>query len=106
MRHRHWLKWLIVVDLHQQILLAQRARQGPWCDTRALPGLLDAARHRAPIRLVLADAEFDSEANHQHIRQRLGARSIIPAKRRGVPNGTIRKATFEVHVTASPKATP
>jgi hypothetical protein len=93
-RHRHWLKWLIVVDLHQQILLAQRARQGPWCDTRALPGLLDAARHRAPIRLVLADAEFDSEANHQHIRQRLGARSIIPAKRRGVPNGTIRNQMY------------
>jgi hypothetical protein len=53
LRHRHWLKWLIVVDLQQQILLAQRARQGPWCDTRALPGLLDAARHRVPIRLVL-----------------------------------------------------
>jgi len=26
---RPWLKWLIVVDLRQQILLAQRARQGP-----------------------------------------------------------------------------
>jgi len=26
---RPWLKWLIVVDVQQQILLAQRARQGP-----------------------------------------------------------------------------
>jgi len=26
-RHGHWLKWLMVVDLQQQILLAQRARQ-------------------------------------------------------------------------------
>ncbi len=91
---RPWLKWLIVVDVRQQILLAQRARQARGCDTRALPGLLDVAAQGAPIGLVLADAEFDSEANHQHIRQRLGAKSIIPARRRGVPNGAIRNQTF------------
>jgi len=44
--------------------------------------------------VVLADAELDSEAHHQHIRQRLGAKSIIPARRRGVPNGTIRNQMF------------
>jgi hypothetical protein len=88
---RHYLKWLIVVDVKQQIVLAQRARQGPWVDTRALPGLVDAAARRAPLRLVLADAEFDSEANHLHIRHGLRAQSIIPAQpRRGVPQGTLR----------------
>jgi len=91
---RPWLKWLIVVDVRQQILLAQRARQGPGCDARALPGLLDVAARGAPIGVVLADAEFDSEANHEHIRQRLGAKSIIPARRRGVPNGAIRNQMF------------
>lgn len=92
--HRHWLKWLIVVDLKQQILLAQRARQGPACDSPALPGLLNAAGQRALIGLVLADAEFDSEANHQHIR-RLGAQSIIPAKRgRGLPESDIRREMY------------
>jgi hypothetical protein len=80
-------KWVIVVHVQQQILLAQRAHQGPGSDVRALPGLLDVAARGAPIRLVLADAEFDSEPNHQHIRQRLGAKSIIPAKRRGIPQG-------------------
>jgi len=94
-QHRHWLKWLIVAELQQQIVLAQRARQGPWCDTRALPGLVDAAAVRAPLGLVLADAEFDSEANHQHIRQRWRAHSIIPAnRRRGIPNGTIRNQMY------------
>jgi hypothetical protein len=39
-QHRHWLKWLIVAELRQQIVLAQRARQGPWGDTRALPSLI------------------------------------------------------------------
>src|SRR6267378_6834172 len=46
---RPWLKWLIVVDVRQQILLAQRARQGPGCDARALPGLLDVAARSAPL---------------------------------------------------------
>jgi hypothetical protein len=86
---RPWLKGLIVVDVQHQILLAQRARQGPGCDARALPGLRDVAARGAPIGMVLADAEFDSEANHVHLRQRLGAKSIIPARRRGVPNGAI-----------------
>jgi len=43
-RYKHYLKWLVIADVHQQILLAQRARQGPWIDTRALPGLVDAGR--------------------------------------------------------------
>lgn len=55
-RYKHFLKWLIVVDVDRQIILAQRARQGPWCDTRALPGLVDAARRTIPIGVVLADA--------------------------------------------------
>jgi hypothetical protein len=93
-RHRHWLKWVIVVDLQQQILLAQRAHQGPGSDVRFLPSLLDVAARGVPLRLVLADAEFDCEPNHQYIRQRLGAESIIPAKRRGVPNGEIRNLMF------------
>src|ERR1700694_159722 len=91
---RPWLKWLIVVDVQQQILLAQRARQGPGGDARSLPGLLDVAARGAPLGVVLADAEFDSEANHEHIRQRLGAKSIIPARPRGVPKGAIRNQMF------------
>jgi hypothetical protein len=41
--------------------------------------------------LVLADGEFDSEANHVYIRGLLGAHSVIPAHpRRGIPEGKIR----------------
>ena len=70
-----------MADIDQQLLLAQRGRQAPWCDCRALPELVDAANRTVPLGVVLADAEFDTEQNHQHIRQRLGARSVIPAKR-------------------------
>jgi hypothetical protein len=90
-RYRHFLKWLIVVDVDRQIILAQRARQGPWCDTRALPGLVDAASRTMPIGVVLADAEFDSEANHRHVRGTLGAQSVIPPNpRRGIPEAEFR----------------
>jgi hypothetical protein len=67
-RYRHYLKWMVTADVDRQIILSQRARQGPRCDAPALPGLLDAARRVRPSGLVLADAEFDSEANHQHSR--------------------------------------
>jgi integrase len=46
-----------------------------------LRSVLDAAARQQPLALVLADAEFDSERNHQHIRQQHGADSSIPAKR-------------------------
>jgi len=94
-RHRHWLKWVIVVDVQQQILLAQRAHRGPGSDVRYLPGLLDVAARGAPIRVVLADAEFDSEPNHQHIRQRLGLEASSPPSAGGSP-----MAPFAIRCTA------
>jgi hypothetical protein len=93
-RYRHFLKWIVVADVDRQIVLAQRARQGPSNDAPTLPGLLETAGRSMPIGLVLADAEFDSEANHRHIRTTLGALSVIPARRRGVPNGEIRNLMY------------
>jgi hypothetical protein len=78
---RHWLKWLVVADLDQQLLLSQSARRGPWNDCASLPAVVEAASRQTRIGLVLADAEFDSERNHTYIRRHLGARSVIPAKR-------------------------
>jgi DDE family transposase len=92
-RYRHFLKWIVVTDVDRQIVLAQRARQGPSNDAPTLPGLLETAGRSMPIGLVLADAEFDSEANHPHIRA-TGALSVIPARRRGVPNGEIRNLVY------------
>jgi hypothetical protein len=68
---RHWLKWLAVVDLKRQLILAQSARQAPWNDCANLPGLVAQAHAQTPIGCVLADAEFDSERNHTFVRQQL-----------------------------------
>jgi hypothetical protein len=86
---RHWLKWLVAVDVDRQVLLSQMARRGPWNDCGNLPGLVEAASRQARIGLVLADAEFDSERNHTYVRQQLRAQSIIPAKR--------GKKTWRIH---------
>jgi len=86
---QHWLKWLVVVDLPRQLLLAQKAHAGPTNDGANLRPLVDTAHSVSAIGLVLADAEFDSELNHTHIRHRLGAHSVIPAKR--------GKKTWRIH---------
>ena len=80
---RHWLKWTMAVEVDRQLILAQTAHRGPTNDCAMLRPLVDAAQQRVPIGLVLADAEFDSERNHQHIRHVLPAHSVIPAKRGG-----------------------
>src|SRR5262249_24206905 len=58
-------------------------------DCATLRPLVDAAGRVISIDCVLADGEFDSERNHQHIRQQLKAQSIIPAKR--------GKASWQIH---------
>lgn len=78
---RYWLKWVVVVDTKHQLLLAQIAKRGPYNDCAMLRPLVDIAHQVLPATCVLADAEFDSERNHSHIREVHHMRSIIPAKR-------------------------
>ena len=78
---RHWCKWTIVIDVLRRCVLAQAARQGPYNDCATLRPLISAAQEVTPVGLVLADAEFDSERNHLHVREVIGAYSVIPAKR-------------------------
>jgi len=86
---RRWCKWLIAVDVPRRLILAQRARQGPTNDSATLRPVAAEASAVSPVGAVVADAEFDSERNHRFIRETLGARSAIPAKR-GKPTWRIR----------------
>jgi hypothetical protein len=78
---RHWCKWTIVVAVSRRCVLAQAARQGPYNDCATPRPLVSAAHEVTPIGPVLADAEFDGERNHLHVRGEVGAHSVIPAKR-------------------------
>lgn len=100
---RHWLKWVVVVDLPRRMILAQLAKPGPTNDCATLRPLLEQARRLVPIRCVLADAEFDSERNHTFIRQVVGATSIIPAKR-GKPTWRLHgvRAQMRANFPAAP----
>ena len=78
---RYWLKWLLAIDTNLRLILAQKAHRGPVNDCATLRPLLDQVAEGNCIGTVVADAEFDSERNHRHIREKIGAESIIPAKK-------------------------
>ena len=81
---RKWLKWLVLVDTQSQLVVAQEACSGPYNGSAMLRPLADVAYALSPFGWLLADAEFDSERNHRHVREKIGAdRSAIPAKRGG-----------------------
>ena len=101
---RRWLKWLIVVDTKRQIVLAQEACSGPYNGSALLRPLVEDAAHEVtPLGVVVADAEFDSEQNHRHVRERLESSSVIPAKR-GKPTWQVQgyrakmRAAFPSHL--------
>lgn len=81
-----YLHWVIAVDCQSHLLLAQWVAPGPLNPTALLAPLATQAVHRWPTDRILADAAFDSEVNHQYLRQTLGVESIIPAKRPLAPS--------------------
>jgi Transposase DDE domain/Transposase domain (DUF772) len=79
---RGWLKWAMALWTGPQVLLAQRVRPGPAGDFGDLVPLAGAAHAVLPFETLVADAGYDSEANHRFCRADLGVDSLIPAKKR------------------------
>jgi hypothetical protein len=71
-------KLAIAVDSGSHLILAAKARIGAGSDAPDFDDLLFDAWRRARVAVVVADAGYDSEANHRIARQDLGVRSIIP----------------------------
>ena len=94
----YWLKWLVALDVDRQLILGQTAHRGPRRDSATLPTLLAHAPgvqsldRRRPVAWVLGDKEFDAEANHVFIHERLRAQSAIPVRRGRPPRGGYRAA--------------
>lgn len=72
-------KLSLAVRASSHLILAARTTTGAGPDYEHFVPLVTQARARAPVRLVLADAGFDSEPNHRCARQELGVRTLIPA---------------------------
>jgi|SRR5215204_1705827 len=67
-------------DCDTHLLLAALVGRGPRVDTDRFVPLLDAALDQVRIGTALADAGYDSEANHRHAREARGVKSFIPAQ--------------------------
>ena len=68
----------LAVATASHLILAARATTGGGADQRHFEPLLFDAWRRVNVRLAVADAGYDSEANHAIARQDMGVRSIIP----------------------------
>ena len=61
------------------VILAAVATTGVGADHRHFGPLLGQAKTRWSLQMALADAGYDSQANHVHARRELNVRSLIPA---------------------------
>jgi len=77
---RRMPKLALAVAAATHRILAVKVSIGIGSDAPDFAPLLEASCQRAKVRVVVADAGYDSEANHQFARQQMNVRSIIPAK--------------------------
>jgi Transposase DDE domain len=79
-RYRRYAKLEAAFDCQTHLILGAIPRRGPAVDTDRFVPLLDEALVQVRIQTALADAGYDSEANHRHARERRGVKSFIPAE--------------------------
>ena len=77
---RRMPKLALAVAAASHRILAAEASAGNGSDAPDFDPLLFHAWRRAPVRTVVADAGYDSEANHRIARLDMGVRSVIPPK--------------------------
>jgi hypothetical protein len=70
-------KLSVAVDSGCHLILAAKVRLGNGSDAPDFDDLLYDAWRRSRVAVVVADAGYDSEANHRIARQDMGVRSII-----------------------------
>lgn len=70
----------LLIDCSNHLILGYLTSQGPRTDIRDLAPTLNRTSSRVRILWLLADAGYDSEANHQLCRDEHGIRTLIPPK--------------------------
>ena len=73
----------VVCDCASHVILAALPGTGPSSDHPHFANALDQTGRRIGFDVILADAGYDSEANHLYARQEHGVRSVIPASGSG-----------------------
>jgi transposase len=68
----------LVTDVESHLILAFQTGLGPRPDVDEFRSLLGQAAQRVRLDWILADAGYDSEANHHFAREELELRTVIP----------------------------
>jgi Transposase DDE domain len=79
-RYRRFAKLEAAFDCATHLILGAIPRRGPAVDTDRFVPLLDEALRQVRLTAALADAGYDSEANHRYAREARGVKSFIPAE--------------------------
>ncbi len=82
---KKYIKLSIGAELKEQIACALKIRRSPKHDTIDFKPILERVSSIMPLSIVVADKGYDSEANHELVREELDAISIIPARYEDVP---------------------
>ena len=78
--YRRWPKLAVVCDCKNHLILSAIMTRGPSVDINQFCKTLKPAAERARIKQLLADAGYDSEANHKYAREVLQIKTTIPPK--------------------------
>ena len=70
-----------VIDTRSYLNLAMRTAMGPAPDDPLFQPVVNEAYHNLPFYWMLADAGVDGENHHSFVREKLGAKTLIPPLR-------------------------
>ncbi len=82
---KRYIKLSIGAELKEQLACALKIRRAPKHDTIDFKPIMERASSIMPLSVVVADKGYDSEYNHELVREHLNAISIIPARYEDVP---------------------
>ena len=95
--YRRYPKLGVICDVMNHVILSMFPTRGPSPDVDQLDNLMEKLVRQVTLWRLVADAGFDSEANHELLRDYHGIRSIIPpgagrpTTRNALPAGKYRR---------------
>ena len=82
---KSFVKLTVGAELRTQLVTSIKLRRGPANDNRDFRPVVKRAHRIKRIKVGIGDKGYDSEKNHELLRDELHAQSIIPARYEDVP---------------------
>ena len=81
-KRRHYLKLSLACDTKSGAYLSVHVSRGPCSDAKVALPLLSELQEKTEFKYVFMDKGFDSADVHKFVREELGARCVIPVRKR------------------------